>query len=72
MQTIRKHLINMAGRNYTISIRAPSLAPHIPKIARNRNSLLPETTLLKIELNKAGYTATPFACGWAGAVFEVT
>ena len=26
--------------------------------------------LLK-ELNKAGYTATPVACGWAGAVIEV-
>ena len=24
------------------------------------------------EKNKAGYTATPVACGWAGAVFEVT
>ena len=23
-------------------------------------------------LNKAGYTATPVACGWAGAIFEVT
>ena len=22
--------------------------------------------------NKAGFTATPVACGWAGAVFEVT
>ena len=22
--------------------------------------------------NKAGYTATSVACGWAGAVFEVT
>ena len=22
--------------------------------------------------NKAGYTATPVACGWAGAIFEVT
>ena len=21
--------------------------------------------------NKAGYTATPVACGWAGAVFEL-
>ena len=21
--------------------------------------------------NKAGYTATPVACGWAGAIFEV-
>ena len=23
-------------------------------------------------LNKAGYTATPVACGWAGAILEVT
>ena len=23
-------------------------------------------------INKAGYTATPVACGWAGAVIEVT
>ena len=22
--------------------------------------------------NKAGYTATPVVCGWAGAVFEIT
>ena len=24
------------------------------------------------ERNKAGYTATEVACGWAGAIFEVT
>ena len=24
------------------------------------------------DLNKAGYTATPVACGWAGAKIEVT
>ena len=24
------------------------------------------------QINKAGYTATPVECGWAGAVFEVT
>ena len=24
------------------------------------------------EINKAGYTATPVACGWAGAEIEVT
>ena len=23
-------------------------------------------------LNKAGYMATPVACGWAGAIFEVS
>ena len=22
-------------------------------------------------MNKAGYTATPVACGWAGAIIEV-
>ena len=26
----------------------------------------------KHNLNKAGYTVTDVACGWAGAVFEVT
>ena len=25
-----------------------------------------------IRKNKAGYTATEVACGWAGAIFEVT
>ena len=25
-----------------------------------------------LQVNKAGYTATPVACGWAGAIFEVT
>ena len=25
-----------------------------------------------VMLNKAGYTATPVACGWAGAVIELT
>ena len=24
------------------------------------------------ERNKAGYTGTPVACGWAGAIIEVT
>ena len=29
---------------------------------------------MKFELieNKAGYTATEVACGWAGAIFDVT
>ena len=26
---------------------------------------------MNFEENKAGYTATPVACGWAGAVIEV-
>ena len=26
----------------------------------------------KFQMNKAGYTATEVACGWAGAIFEVT
>ena len=30
----------------------------------------PGTNVVGIEKNKAGYTATPVACGWAGAVLE--
>ena len=26
----------------------------------------------KTKKNKTGYTATPVACGWAGAIFEVS
>ena len=26
----------------------------------------------KISAKKSGYTATPVACGWVGAIFEVT
>ena len=26
----------------------------------------------KVKENKAGYMATPVACGWAGAIIEVT
>ena len=26
----------------------------------------------KFSQNKAGYTATPVGCGWAGAIFEVS
>ena len=26
----------------------------------------------KNQTNKAGYMATPVACGWAGAIFEVS
>ena len=29
-------------------------------------------TIRRKLINKAGYTATPVACGWAGAIFEVT
>ena len=27
---------------------------------------------VKMFLNKAGYTATPVTCSWAGAIFEVS
>ena len=30
------------------------------------------TKIVLFDLNKAGYTAIPVACGLAGAVFEVT
>ena len=44
----KKTLDKYGGTKETISIWAPSYTPHIPKIARNSNSLLPETTLSKI------------------------
>ena len=28
--------------------------------------------IINKQINKAGYTATPVACGWAGAIFEVS
>ena len=31
-----------------------------------------DDTLCATHVNKAGYTATEVACGWAGAIFEVT
>ena len=34
--------------------------------------LMPTKAASNIELNKAGYTATKVACGWAGAMFEVS
>ena len=27
---------------------------------------------IQMNENKAGYTATEVACGWAGAIFEIT
>ena len=35
---------------------------------RNGNGIWAELVMR----NKAGYTATPVACGWAGAIFEVS
>ena len=35
---------------------------------RNCNGIWAELVMR----NKAGYTATPVACGWAGAIFEVS
>ena len=34
--------------------------------------LMPTKAASNIELNKAGYTATEVACGWAGAIIGVT
>ena len=33
--------------------------------------MIPKVSDVVME-NKAGYTVTPVACGWAGAIFEVT
>ena len=41
---------------------------------KNKTSLKLDNGWLLAEKsgNKAGYTATEVACGWAGAIFEVT
>ena len=31
-----------------------------------------KTLIFRKDENKAGYTATPVACGWAGAIIEVS
>ena len=47
------------------------------KMDTNRHGKERDTDRLQWEINdnrrnKAGYTATKVACGWAGAIFEVT
>ena len=41
-------------------------------LAKHLRSKIHITTLGKFIGNKVGYTATPVACGWAEATFEVT
>ena len=48
-------------------------------IPKNRKKAIPKKEINKRPYqkkekkeNKAGYTATPVACGWAGAIFEVS
>ena len=49
-------------------------------LSRSKQKIELLTNLEKISIlclsyskqNKAGYTATPVACGWAGTIFEVT
>ena len=35
-------------------------------------AVLSKSSINAEKVNKAGYTATEVACGWAGAIFEVT
>ena len=42
------------------------------KIAEYRKTVILDYHSKRINKKKAGYTATPVACGWAGAVFELT
>ena len=48
-----------------------SAAARKSETAKESHFIKKRQTLLRFK-NKAGYTATPVACGWAGAVFEVT
>ena len=43
-----------------------------PRTELRTGSTVPVTPLQpQILINKAGYTATPVACGWAGVIIEV-
>ena len=41
---------------------------------RHQKVMIDDCVLLWVRIvgNKAGYTATPVACGWAGAIIEVS
>ena len=41
-------------------------------VQSNQTKLEPENIERRIQINKAGNRSTPVACGWAGAVFEVS
>ena len=41
------------------------------RVERRENTHF-DTEAASLCVNKAGYTATPVACGWAGAIIEVT
>ena len=44
----------------------------VTKINKEKFVVANSNGISRWHINKAGYTATPVACGWAGAVFEVT
>ena len=46
-----------------------AMEPTTTKITTKTTSMNKTTT--KTTINKARYTATPVACGWAGAIVEV-
>ena len=49
------------------------LGMHIIYIEQNRRLFFNKSSkYTRFYINKAGNTATPVACGWAGAIFEVT
>ena len=46
------------------------MEPTTTKITTKTTSM--NKTTIKTTINKARYTATPVACGWAGAIMKVT
>ena len=59
----KKEFIQNRQRERSIVTMAPNVAAEISSGSDLYMSIL--------YINKAGYTATEVACGWAGAIFEV-
>ena len=51
---------------------APSVSQLLGQARQGKKGKRKASKAVGIVINKAGYTATEVACGWAGAIFEVT
>ena len=62
----------MYGGAFELLLNAAILSKASQKSAWVNHINFNETVKYSFLVNKAGYTATDVACGWAGAIFEVT
>ena len=65
--------LGVVNPSFSAVTRGPTISPRkLPNAATHGSAKFKKTGWIMVLLNKAGYTATPVACEWAGAVFEVT